>query len=162
MDDRDAGRVDLHGVIGPGDMIVRPVDGVFPAEVAAGVADATVPRDDSGGQPILKHFKPWLTNAGFNESEIEQKWVEFGQGTQSMSPALRDLEEVIKEKELRHGDHPVLGMCATCAVVEGKDDANRKLSKIRSTGRIDGMVALAMAFGVCPLTKHVDVASLIG
>jgi phage terminase large subunit-like protein len=109
-----------------------------------------------------KHFKPWLEKAGFNQSELEQKWVEFGQGTQSMSPALRDLEVVIKEKELRHGDHPVLSMCATCAVVEGKDDANRKLSKNRSTGRIDGMVALAMAFGVCPLTKHVDVASLIG
>jgi phage terminase large subunit-like protein len=110
----------------------------------------------------MRHFTPWLKKAGFNDSELEQKWVEFGQGTQSMSPALRDLEQVVKEKLLRHGDHPVLAMCANCAVVEGKDDANRKLSKNHSRGRIDGMVALAMAFGVCPLTKPVDVAALIG
>ena len=49
-----------------------------------------------------------------------------------------------------------------CAVVEGKDDANRKLSKNKSTGRIDGMIALAMAVGVAPLVKTVDVAALIG
>jgi phage terminase large subunit-like protein len=86
----------------------------------------------------------------------------FGQGTQSMSPALRDLEQLILEKRLAHGNHPVLSMCAACAVVEGKDDANRKLSKNKSTGRIDGMIALAMAVGVAPSVKTVDVAALIG
>jgi hypothetical protein len=35
--------------------------------------------------------------------------------------------------------------------VEGKDESCRKLSKAKSAGRIDGMVALAMAFGVAPL-----------
>ena len=79
-----------------------------------------------------------------------------------MSPALRDLEQLILEKRLAHGNHPVLSMCAACAVVEGKDDANRKLSKNKSTGRIDGMIALAMAVGVAPLVKTVDVAALIG
>jgi phage terminase large subunit-like protein len=49
-------------------------------------------------------------------------------------------------------------------VVEGKDKANRKLSKSRSTGRIDGMVALAMAVGVVPVADKagVDIAALIG
>jgi phage terminase large subunit-like protein len=110
----------------------------------------------------MKHLKPWLLKAGFSEQRIADCFVEFGQGTQSMSPALRDLEQVISEKELAHGNHPILSMCATCAVVEGKDDANRKLSKNKSSARIDGMVALAMAMGVAPLTPAIDITSLIG
>jgi phage terminase large subunit-like protein len=44
------------------------------------------------------------------------------------------------------------------------DDAgNRKPSKRKSTGRIDGLVALAMAIGVAPLQEPViDVTSMIG
>jgi len=113
------------------------------------------------------HLKPWLLQAGFSDYQIEQKWVEYGQGTKSMSPALRELEQLIVEKELRHGSHPVLNMCAANAVVEGAanekvDESNRKLSKKKSSGRIDGMVALAMAVGVKPLALKVDLESIIG
>ena len=40
---------------------------------------------------------------------------------------------------------------------------NKKLSKKRSTGRIDGMIALTMALGVAPLRTSVkfDVEALI-
>ena len=110
----------------------------------------------------MAHLKPWLIRAGFSEQVITDKFVEFGQGTQSMSPALRDLEGAIREKEIAHGGHPVLEMCAGCAVVEAKDDANRKLSKNKSTGRIDGLVALTMAMGVAPLKPAViDVEAMI-
>ena len=110
----------------------------------------------------FKHLKPWLENAGFSELAIKEHFVEFGQGTQSMSPALRELESLILEREIRHGDHPILNMCAANAVVEGNDSSNRKLSKKRSSGRIDGMVALAMAIGVAPLKdKLVDINTLI-
>ena len=68
-----------------------------------------------------------------------------------MSPALRELESLILQRKLRHGGHPVLNMCSNNAVVVGEDESNRKLSKKRSNGRIDGMVALAMAVGVTPL-----------
>jgi hypothetical protein len=47
-------------------------------------------------------------------------------------------------------------------VVDGKDDSTRRLSKNKSTGRIDGMVALAMAAGVAPLVADVDIGALIG
>jgi hypothetical protein len=48
-------------------------------------------------------------------------------------------------------------------VTEGPDASNRKLSKKRARGRIDGMVALAMAIGVAPLTPApFDVRALIG
>lgn len=113
-------------------------------------------------------FRPWLTHHKWTENEIVDTWVEFGQGTQSMSPALRELESRILRREVAHGGNPVLNMCAANAVIEGnkdgslkKDSAARKLSKKRSTGRIDGLVALAMAMGIAPLGAPVDIASLI-
>lgn len=110
----------------------------------------------------FKHLKPWLLYAGFSEQAIEAKWVEFGQGTQSMSPALRELEQLILEGEIAHGDNPVLNWNAANAVVDSTDSSNRKLSKKKSVGRIDGMVALAMAIGVAPLTPvKFDVTTLI-
>lgn len=109
----------------------------------------------------MKHLKPWLEKAGFSPNMIEDRFVEFGQGTQSMSPALRSLEELLRDKMIAHGNHPVLAMCAACAVIEGKDDANRKLSKNKSSGRIDGLVALTMAVGVAQQMRPVDVATLI-
>lgn len=107
----------------------------------------------------MKHFRPWLKKAGFKDSDIEgehSKFVEFGQGTESMSPALRTLESAILGGTLRHGGHPVLTMCMGNAVVNSPDPSNRKLDKARSSGRIDGAVALAMAIGVAGATKPGD------
>ena len=114
----------------------------------------------------FKYLKPWLIEAGFSPPTIEQKFVEFGQGTASMSPALRDLESTIRDRKLVHDNHPILKMCMLNAVVEGndtgKDSSNRKLSKRKSVGRIDGAVALTMAFGTAPLRAEVDISTLIG
>ena len=96
----------------------------------------------------FKHLKPWLLKAGFTEEMIAARFVEFGQGFQSMSPALRDFESELLNGRIAHGNHPVLAMCAANAVVQVDPVRNRKLVKNRSPGRIDGMVALTMAFGV--------------
>ena len=110
----------------------------------------------------MKHLRPWLLRAGFSEEMIEGRFVEFGQGMQSMSPALRDLEQVLLEGELAHGGNPVLSMCAANSIVVLDDAGNRKLSKRKSIGRIDGMVALAMAIGVAPLGgDDLDMGALI-
>jgi phage terminase large subunit-like protein len=107
-------------------------------------------------------FKPCLLAAGFTETVIAEKFVEFGQGTASMTPALRQTEELILSQKLQHGGHPLLASCIANAVVDG-DDSNRKLSKKRSTGRIDVAIALVMAVGVSPIgpTKF-DPYALIG
>lgn len=110
----------------------------------------------------MRFLTPWLRAAGFTDELIAELFVEVGQGTYSMTPALRDLEQAIFDAGIAHGNHPVLSMCAANTVVEGTDSA-RKLSKHKSIGRIDGMVSLAMAFGVAPLTpKVIDIKSLIG
>jgi phage terminase large subunit-like protein len=112
----------------------------------------------------FKHLKPWLLRAGFTEQEIEAQFVEFGQGFQSMSPALRELEAEILNGRLAHGDHPVLSMCAGNAVLQTDPSGNRKLTKAKSSGRIDGMVALTMAIGAAAAeaTVEIDVRAMIG
>jgi phage terminase large subunit-like protein len=110
----------------------------------------------------FKHFKPWLERAGFTAQMIEERFVEFGQGLQSMSPALRDLEQVILEHQLAHGGHPVLTACITGAVIEQDAAGNRKVNRKRSTSRVDGLIALAMAIGAAPLVApKVDIRTLI-
>lgn len=98
----------------------------------------------------MKFLKPWLLAAGFTEEQIEELFEPFGQGFQSMSPALRDLESALLSEKVRHGNHPVLSMCAANAVVTTDPAGGRKLNKAKAAGRIDGMVALCMAFGVAP------------
>lgn len=98
-----------------------------------------------------RHFKPALLRVGFEEGQLEGDFAvfePFGQGYQSMSPALRDLESDILQQRIAHGNHPVLTMCMANAVVTSDPAGNRKLNKAKSNGRIDGAVALAMAKGV--------------
>jgi phage terminase large subunit-like protein len=112
----------------------------------------------------MPHLVPWFIKAGFSESRIAETFLEFGQGFRSMSPALRDLEGALLEGKIRHGDHPVLSMCAANAIVASDPAGNRKLDKKRASGRIDGMVGLAMAIAVAPTawTAKVDIEVLIG
>ncbi|KAA3514804.1 terminase large subunit [Agrobacterium vitis] len=72
----------------------------------------------------------------------------FGQGYKDMSPAVDTLERNVAEQLLRHGGNPVLNMCSSNAVVTRDPAGSRKLDKSKATGRIDGLVALAMALQV--------------
>jgi phage terminase large subunit-like protein len=92
----------------------------------------------------MRFLKPCLSRAGFSDEEME-RFKDFGQGFVSMSPALRELETLLLARQLRHGMHPVLTMCAANATVQRDPADNRKFTKTKSSGRIDGMVALAMA-----------------
>ena len=109
-----------------------------------------------------KHLAPWLQRAGFTDEELEGDaaiFEQFGQGFGSMSPALRTLEGLLLNSELRHGGHPVLTMCAANATVQTDPAGNRKLRKSKSHGRIDGMVALAMAVAVAEANMPSNVKS---
>jgi len=97
----------------------------------------------------MRFLKPWLEKAGFSEEELE-RFYDFGQGFVSMSPALRELESKLLNGKLRHGNHPVLSMCAANATVVNDSADNKKFAKSKASGRIDGMVALAMAIGMMP------------
>lgn len=78
---------------------------------------------------------------------LELPLVPHGQGFRDMAPALDALEGELLNGRIAHGGHPVLTLCAANAVAVKDPSGNRKLDKSRRTGRIDGLQALAMAFG---------------
>lgn len=74
--------------------------------------------------------------------------IEHGQGFKDMGASVDHIEAELLNGRIRHGGHPVLRMCAANAVVQKDAAGSRKLDKAKSTGRIDGMVALTMAIGL--------------
>lgn len=92
---------------------------------------------------------------------VELPLQEFGQGFKDMSPAIDMLESELLNGRVAHGSHPVLTMCAANAVITKDAAGNRKLDKHKSTGRIDGMVALAMAFGGSSGEVSEDISAFI-
>jgi phage terminase large subunit-like protein len=139
-----------HLLAAPG----KAVDFEYVAEYLRGIFDRYDVRKIGFDRWGWKHLRPWLFKAGFSEHQLEEHFVEFGQGFQDMSPALRALEAEILNERLAHGGHPVLTMCMSCAVVKIDPAGNRKLAKDKSAGRIDGAVALAMMAGVAPLEER--------
>lgn len=126
----------------------KAIEYEYIAEFLRGVFDRCTVRALAFDRYNMKFLKPWLIKAGFSDEELA-RFIEFGQGTASMTPALRELEVRLLNRRLKHGNNPVLNMCAMCAVVTGESEA-RKFDKAKSRSRIDGMVALAMAIGVMP------------
>lgn len=70
-----------------------------------------------------------------------------GQGYRDMSPAVELLETDVLNSRLQVEINPVMTMCSANAVVTMDPTGSRKFDKRpgKSTGRIDGIVALAMA-----------------
>ena len=95
-------------------------------------------------------YRCWIVTGKqeFEEIGVELPLVEFGQGFKDMSPALDGLEAALLNGNLAHGMNPILTMCAANAVASQDPAGNRKLDKSKANGRIDGMVALAMALAV--------------
>jgi len=88
-----------------------------------------------------------------------------GQGFKDMTSAVDIVERLIIQKRLRHGMKPLLTMAAANAVVNRDPAGGRKFDKAKSTGRIDPLVALAMALNAANLKgadKPFDVEALIG
>lgn len=75
----------------------------------------------------------------------------FGQGYQSISPALDAFQELVLTRRLRH-DNPVLTAAVANAIVVSDPAGNNKIDKEKSNHRapyrIDPAVALAMAIGL--------------
>ena len=83
--------------------------------------------------------------------------VEFlTQGFLSLSPATKQLERLVLAGTLRHGGHPILRWNASNAVAVRDEAGNIKLSKKRSTRKIDGLAATVNA--IAAATSGDDVA----
>lgn len=73
--------------------------------------------------------------------------IPHGQGFKDMNPAVEMLETSVLNEQIRVDKNPVMTMCALNAVCTTDPAGSRKFDKRpgKSTGRIDGLVALAMA-----------------
>ena len=92
----------------------------------------------------MKDFKKDQLRLGVELPEL----VEFGQGYQSMSPAIKVFETKLIQGTMRHDGNPCLTWCASNVVAIQDAAENKKYDKSRSIGRIDGIVAAAMACGI--------------
>jgi len=87
----------------------------------------------------------WFANRGMTV-------VQIGQGYQSMSAPMKELEKLIVSRALAHGDNPVLTWMAHNLVATKDPAGNLKPDKKVSNEKIDGMVALVM--GLARATLH--------
>ncbi|OWK25150.1 hypothetical protein AJ87_14115 [Rhizobium yanglingense] len=76
---------------------------------------------------------------------IDLPLVPFGQGYRYMSPAVDVLEVTVAQQKLNHAGNQLMRMCASNAVITKDPAGARKLDKSEASGRIDGIVTLAMA-----------------
>jgi phage terminase large subunit-like protein len=77
----------------------------------------------------------------------EDRVVQFGQGFQSMSAPVKEIERLILNRKLRHGGHAVLRWMASNVAVRQDPAGNLKIDKMKSSEKVDGMVALAEGIG---------------
>lgn len=71
----------------------------------------------------------------------------FGQGFASMSAPTKELLKILLARALDHGGNPVLRWMAANVAVKEDAAGNLKPDKSKSSGRIDGIVALVMGIG---------------
>lgn len=104
-------------------------------------------------------FDPWhsvqvaldLTDDGLN-------CVEVRQGFKTLSPAMKELERLIRAGLLNHGGNPVLRWMFGNLTVKTDENENIRPVKDKSTGRIDGIVALVIALARAVLHEEDSVS----
>lgn len=83
-----------------------------------------------------------------DDEGVELPMQAFRQGFKSMAPAVDEYERLLVSKALKHDGNPAMNWCAASAIVDTDPAGNRKVTKKKATGRVDGIVAAVMAAGV--------------
>ncbi len=94
-------------------------------------------------------FDPWnATQVGITlQDDHGIKMVEMRQGYFTLSGPTKELERLLLGSKIRHGGNPVLSWNASNVAVKTDENENVRPVKDKSTGRIDGIMALIMALG---------------
>jgi phage terminase large subunit-like protein len=74
--------------------------------------------------------------------------VTFGQGFASMSPAVKEVERLVLNRQLAHDGCPVLRWCLANVAIAQDPAGNQKIDRSKAKEKVDGSVALCMAIGV--------------
>ena len=83
-----------------------------------------------------------------NDDGLVLPLIPWGQGFKDMSGALDSLEDLVIDRKLKHGAHPILTWNVSNAILDVDPAGSRKLNKRRARARIDGLQALCMAVGL--------------
>lgn len=79
--------------------------------------------------------------------------LQHGQGYKDMAPAIDEMEERVLNGRIRIHRNPVSTMCAANAIIDADAAENRKFNKAKASGRIDGMVAIAMVIRIASMKE---------
>ncbi len=74
----------------------------------------------------------------------------FGQGFISMSAPTKEIEKMFLSNEITHDGNPVMEWMMTNVMLRFDPAGNIKIDKAKSTEKVDGPVAMVMAFDVSP------------
>lgn len=74
--------------------------------------------------------------------------IPFGQGFKDMAPAVDEFETMLLNQTIVHDSNPVMTWNASNAVLQTDPAGNRKVTKERAIGRVDGIIAGVMAIGL--------------
>lgn len=119
--------------------------------------EADILEDCRRFSPRKVAYDPW--NAQQLSTRLANEGVEleiFIQGPRSYHPALQALEVAYTTGRLAHGGNPVLRWNAANLVPRYDVNLNMAPDRKRSADKIDGMVSLAMAYGIA--IKEIDAA----
>jgi len=120
----------------------RTVNKLAVAQLAAQVASLYDLQELAYDRWRIEDFKRICDDEG-----IALPLVPFGQGFKDMAPAVDEWERLLVGRLVRHDGNPVMTWCAANAVLVSDPAGNRKYSKEKATGRIDGVIATVMAAG---------------
>lgn len=100
-------------------------------------------------EPRRIGFDPWnATQLALELTQIGVPMEKFIQGTRSFTGAMSALERAYISGNLCHGGDPILQWNAANMVVRYDVNRNRAPDRKKSADKIDGLVALLMAFGL--------------
>lgn len=139
----DLDRVPYRRWVDEGHIEVTPGNVIDHAEIKAAIV-ADLARFDL----IDVGHDPWnATQLAVECSEQGVNMVEFIQGLRTYTAPTKELQALLADRKLDHGDNPVLRVMASNLKVQTDKNLNCMPHKAHSTGRIDGMTALIMAIG---------------
>lgn len=92
-------------------------------------------------------YDPWNATKWVTDLQAEgvHNFVIVRQGHRTLSPAVKEVERLIAQGLLAHGNHPVMSWCASNVIVKPDSNENIVPDKAKSSERIDCMVALITA-----------------
>ena len=90
-------------------------------------------------------YDPWGATELRRQLEEEDGFamVEIRQGSKSLSEPLKKIEALALGQRIHHGNNPVLEWMLGNVAIKEDENGNKQPNKKRSTGKIDGIVALA-------------------